>query len=492
MNATNELKSRDLPETTPLGPKAMCIPTGPRADRERPLSRSRSSREAYSYNSYHLRTSSDKSDEYHGRKRYTKEPPLVPTVALTRLPGIEKLVPTGPAAMLADLPPAAKIPDVPIAPAAMLAKMENSSNNGSEDGGPRGRQPSYMWTSTHSYTGIGRTPSHIIHRRSVIGGGSRNSSNTRGQGSVTPVSMVTEIEVTFEAGVGDILPVAEELESTAEAASAGEANDADVEEAVYDEHASRIEGKVIPKDEEVSYTLSEVEEDPEPIIAPNVLPEDKGEVVSGVVELISKLEETTDHSEVGTDTTTMEAVIPILEKQASIAADETTADIARQVTPEIEIETETGVEAEVVGRLLLPPSTESTFIPVSLPTIQIEAVDSSRVALALDSNTGVTDLSLPVSETLQRLSEISIRKREEEGDTIVSMKIEDGVVIVPTRDTPSPTAHLRVMAKKNGNTKDATVVEKDEEAVETVMSTETVLEGNTVVETIVQESYAFA
>ena len=477
MSATNELKSRDLPETTPLGPKAMYIPTGPRADRERPVSRTRSSREPY--NSYHLRTSSDKSDDYLGRKKYAKEP-LVPTVALTRVPGIEKPVPTGPAAMLADLPPAAKIPDVPIAPAAMLAKMENSSNNGSEDGGPRGRQPLYMRTFTG---GLGRTRSHIIHRRSIIGGDSRNSSHTREEGSATPVSIVTEIEVIFGE---DILPVAEELDITAEAASVGEeTNDVDVKKLVDGELASGVfEAEAIPQDEELSGTLDDYETKlgSESIVTPNELPQDEEEIVSGEVELLtSRLEERADYSEVGGTDITEEATIPILEKQA---VDETTADIAKQVITGPETETE--AEAEAVGLKLSPPSTELTTVavpPISLPIIQIEAVDSPHVALAPD----------PDETMIQRLSELSIRKREEEGDTIVSMKIEDGVVIVPTRDTPSPTAQLWVMAKKKGNTKDATAIENTEEAGETVIPTESTMEEeNTVVEATISESYAFA
>lgn len=442
----------------------MNTPTGPRAERERPLSRAMSSREGFHSRSY------SGSEGYNPREKYNKEPPLIPIVALTRIPGIDKLVPTGPAAMLADLPPAAKIPDVPTAPAAMLAKMraeENGSQNGSDDGS-RGR-PGFLIRSTSNIYPVRRYSSRVSRGGSRVGdNNSRNASKSR-DGCSTPGPIVTEIEITChestETFTTDVLT--EEPETLDEVTPVSlpvvemvkEVEEDIVEEVAEVEVAAPITlvQESIEEDEEtVNVTVEPLEKAQEPVVE---LPLEEEEEVLPTVELVASVVEATEVEEEA------EPIVaaPVLVEQPVFTTP------VEETVETVEIVEESITQPEEV----ITPEVIPEVIPVSLPSIQIEADDSSRTQIDLenDLDTNVDsfpEFTRPATTPSPRLSEISIKKREVEGDEIVSMMIEDGVVIVPTRDTPSPAAQMWAMAKKEK------VKDEDKDTI-TVVQEETAL-----------------
>ncbi|KAF8432860.1 hypothetical protein BGX38DRAFT_1146284 [Terfezia claveryi] len=425
MAAANEIQERGLPATTPLGPKSMSTPTGPRA--ERPLSRNLSYSRTYSG-----------SESYNPREKYVKEPVPTPTVALTRIPGIDKLVPTGPAKMLADLPPAAKIPDVPTAPAAMLKSMESGSQNGSEDG-TRGRPLFLSRSSSHIYTSKSVNIRHfrggISRSRSILArdhDDSRNASKSR-DGSGIPGIMV---EVTFHdsPNAEDKVPVlTEEPESYDNETTPANEDEKAVQEQVEVPAAVTIQQEPAIEDEESGTVIEEVPFVEEP--GPSVAVVELSLAESDLPEI-----EVNDSVEAADFDIAIEAIAPApgLVQQFVFTTDDADEDTVMPVLDKVE----EIAAAPTVMIAAAPP----------LPSIQIEADDSSRKEVDLendlDTNLDWFPGSRAATTLSPRLSERSKKKREEEGDEIVSMMIEDGVVIVPTRDTPSPTAQMRAMAKK--------------------------------------------
>ncbi|RPB25173.1 hypothetical protein L211DRAFT_848055 [Terfezia boudieri ATCC MYA-4762] len=428
MVAANEIQERGLPATTPLGPKSMSTPTGPRA--ERPLSRNLSYSRTYSG-----------SESYNPREKHVREPVPTPTVAFTRISGIDMLVPTGPAKMLADLPPAAKIPDVPTAPAAMLKSMESGSQNGSEDG-TRGRPLFLSRSSSHTYTtrsvNIRHLRGAVSQSRKILArehDDSRNVSKSR-DGSGIPGIMV---EVTFhdQPNAGDKVAVlTEEPESyDIETMPANEVEKA-VQEQVEVSAAVTIQQEPVKEFEESGTVIEEAlfVGEPEKSVAvvelpldESVLPEVEAADFGIAIEAIAPAPGLVQQSVFTADDADEDTVIPVLDKVEEIAA--------------------------------APP----------IPSIQIESDDLSRKEVDLendlDTNLDLSPGSRAATTPSTRLSELSKKRRKEEGDDIVSMMIEDGVVIVPTRDIPSPTAQMKAMAKKRlvkGKNKDVIAPVREE------------------------------
>ena len=420
MGSKHDIDARGLPLTTPLGPKSMSNPpSGPRTPTRTLTGPSRP----------HLSRHSSTRDYNHREEYHTK----LPTVAITRIPGIDKPVPTGPKEMLKELPPAAFVEGVPTAPAKMREQMKES--NGSDDG--RGRPLILRSVSQYS-----RFHSHSQSQRRSWIGDSRSDSKSR-DGSATPISIVTEIEFTLPK-TEDIPSVTEEKEAileevlvTVEAEAVQVEENSVVEEILSEE----IEAPVIVEQESFKA------DDEEPVTA-----KVEEESQPAVVELIS---DDTAPLKVGPE---VEADVP--EQQP----------VVTEIVPE-EV-TITSIPAVEKADGLIAP------VIISLPSIQIEADDSSRKEVDLDKDLDV-EMKFPefspsgraAATSSPRLSELSMKKREGE-DTIVSMKVEGGVVIVP-RDIPS--LELRQMAKKKkvkDEEKEEVVVAEPEQ--ETVVVLETI------------------
>lgn len=393
MVAANEIQERGLPATTPLGPKSMSTPTGPRA--ERPLSRNLSYSRTYSG-----------SESYNPREKHVREPVPTPTVAFTRISGIDMLVPTGPAKMLADLPPAAKIPDVPTAPAAMLKSMESGSQNGSEDG-TRGRPLFLSRSSSHTYTtrsvNIRHLRGAVSQSRKILArehDDSRNVSKSR-DGSGIPGIMV---EVTFhdQPNAGDKVAVlTEEPESyDIETMPANEVEKA-VQEQVEVSAAVTIQQEPVKEFEESGTVIEEAlfVGEPEKSVAvvelpldESVLPEVEAADFGIAIEAIAPAPGLVQQSVFTTDDADEDTVIPVLDKVEEIAA--------------------------------APP----------IPSIQIESDDLSRKEVDLendlDTNLDLSPGSRAATTPSTRLSELSKKRRKEEGDDIGKNKD----VIAPVRE----------------------------------------------------------
>jgi len=360
--------------------------------------------------------------------------------------------------MLADLPPAAKILDVPTAPAAMLKSMESGSQNGSDDGS-RGRPGFLRRSSSHTYTrsvnirqwrgGVSQSRSSWVREHDD----SRNVSKSRDE-SVIPASVGMEIAVTFHESpkADDRVPVLTEESESDETAPAIKVHEEAVQEQVdvpaivTMEQESTMEDNESITDIEGAQFVEEVPfitESEAPVAVVELLLES---VLPGV-EVITSVEEA--------DSIETIAPAPGLVKQPIFTTDDVVEDIVMSVIDKVE-------------EISLPPVVSSVIIPI--PSIQIEDGDSSCKEVDLEKDLDANLDSFPDSRAATtpspRLSEISMKKREEEGDEIVSMMIEDGVVIVPTRDTPSPTAQMRAMTKKRlvkDKNKDAIASVKEEE-----------------------------
>ena len=394
--------------------------------------------------------------------------------------------------MLADLPPAAKILDVPTAPAAMLKSMESGSQNGSDDGS-RGRPGFLRRSSSHTYTrsvnirqwrgGVSQSRSSWVREHDD----SRNVSKSR-DGSVIPESVgIMEIEVTFHDSPKseDKVPVlTEEPESyDDEAAPAIKIHEKAVQQEVEVEveapTAIFIEQEPIKEDDESITVIEEAlfVEEPEASVGvitaiEEALFVEEPEASVGVIEEVPFVEEP-EPSVAVVEVPLEESVIPEVEAIVSVEEADPEAPIEAIVpTPGLVQQHVTtddvteGIVMPVIDKVEeIASTTPAAIVPVALitvPSIQIVADDSSRKEVDLEKDPDTNPDSFPDSGAATtpspRLSEISIKKREEEGDEIVSMMIEDGVVIVPTRDTPSPTAQMRAMAKKRlvkGKNKDA-------------------------------------
>ena len=388
--------------------------------------------------------------------------------------------------MLKDLPPAAKIPDVPTAPAAMLKSMESGSQNGSDDGS-RGRPSFLRRSSSHTYTrsvnirhwrgGVSQNRSSWVRENDD----SRNVSKSR-DGSVIPGIMV-EVTVHESPNAEDKVPVlTEEPESYDDGtAPVNEIHEEIIQEQTEVPAEATIEEEPVKEDDEYITAIEEVlsVKEPEAPVAVVVLPLEES-VLPEVEVIASTVSETA-----------IEIIVPVpaLVQQPVF----TTDDDAEDTMPALDRAEEIAITQGLVEQAVFTDdAAEDTVMPVLakveevataptaiisaapltilLPSIQIEADDSSRkeVDLERDLDTNLDSISdfRTAATPSPRLSEINMKKREEEGDEIVSMMIEDGVVIVPTRDTPSPTAQMRAMAKKRlvkGKNKDA-IASVEEEA----------------------------
>jgi len=382
--------------------------------------------------------------------------------------------------MLADLPPAAMIPDVPTAPAAMLKSMESGSQNGSDDGS-RGRPPFLRRSSSHTYTtrsvnirqwrgGVSQSRSSWVREQNDD---SRNASKSR-DGSVIPGIMV---EVTFHDSPNEVPVLTEEPESyDGEIATVNEVHEEDVQEQVEVPVAVIIEQEPVKDDDESVIVIEEAlfVEGPEALVAVVELPLE--ESVLPEVEVIASAEETGSEIAIATiDDVAEDIAMPVLDKVEEIV---TAPGLIQQPVFTTDDAAQDAV-IPVLDKVEEIATTPTTMIAVAsvaipLPSIQIEADDSSRKEVDLekdlDTNLDLFPDSRAATTPSPRLSALSMKKRrEEEGDEIVSMMIEDGVVIVPTRDTPSPTAQMRAMAKKRlvkGKNKDAAPVKEEVAPVE--------------------------
>ncbi|KAF8465115.1 hypothetical protein BDZ91DRAFT_241909 [Kalaharituber pfeilii] len=356
MGAANEIGIRGLPPTTPLGPRAMTSPTGPRA-----LSRHSSTRE-----SHRSRDSYDSRDGHHKHghlkpqaKPQTKPQPVLPTVAITRIPGIEKPVPTGPAAMLKDIPPAGYIEGVPTAPAAMLKEKE--SMNGSDDG--RGR--------SGRYSKLSRFHSHRT-RSWISGTDSRNESRSR-DGSVTPSQAGSELAMEKVAKTEDIPPVSEEPEVAQETTTVELKNVAEVENVPVEE----VETPVM-------------------VVAPSSVEAEKETIGEQVVEVEPevKVEKGAEVSEVGGT----EVIETGIKQEVAVPA------------PEV-----IGAETEATGPKAEEAEVEVTLpVTLAVPLIQLELPGSSPQEVVIPEFPSSTRAATTPS-SLPRLSELSMQKREKKG-----------------------------------------------------------------------------
>ncbi|KAI5807735.1 hypothetical protein DFH27DRAFT_640833 [Peziza echinospora] len=401
--------SRGLPANTPSGPRAMnkpSTPSGPRSMTSTPNG-------PRSMTPTNGRPMTPTGPQRHGslarhNSSYKPNSTMAPVVAKTMIEGIDKPVPTAPASMLVDLAPAASIIGVPTAPKAMreaaqVAAAAASSVSGSDDG--RGRPEVLSEIAMANSLIYPQRSSRSFMRKALSEReGSRDGSVTPAQ---TPVQLPTAMSIEVKAE--DLLTEIEEEQVTVALI--------DMPLAAEPE---QVEEKAVEEIVEVQEVLKVVEE----VAAVEVPVEEELSLPTfDVVSIVEKTESEADTIVVTPECEVLPASSPFMAK----AADE------QFIQPIAEV-----VEVEIVAAA-----------PAPLPVIQIEADDLTRKEIDLDQE----ELPRPSSRA-QRLSAIS---KENDKDIIVSMKIEDGVLLVPME---TPDLNVRTFAKTT------TIKAKDEATLE--------------------------
>ena len=411
-------------------------------------------------------------------------------------------MPTGPASMLEGLAPAALIDGVPTAPAAMLERMnsERMSNGGENDN--VGRHPAYVST-------IPRLNRRSYHRRdgSYFRDESSPASSTApsmyGVKEAADEDMkIEEVEVVNEvvevAKVEEVVMVEEKEEIAASVAPLVEVEAVVevIQEAGEDEKAAEITAPiaesvqaVLEREVEVEAVIPTAMEKIEveavaPVTAKEVEPEIITPAIVEEVEAIipAVVEEFAVETDVLVAVEDVQGPIAEVIQDAVVTAEiivpeelkSEAHEIARTIekppfvlptkeeapfVPPVQEEESPIVQEEEIATIIVEEAIakveETSIVPTILPSIQVVAEEASFKEVKFDAELATKDIpevepvvvEAILPQVPLRLSEMKMKKKEEDGDSIVSIQIEDGVVIVPM-DIPVPESWT--LAKKGG------------------------------------------